>query len=199
MPIAAAVAQAGLFPNLPKANLSRGSFFLQTRRFLRNAEFPADGLRGAGAFLYFAFWQSLFPAVSGVGAPSPPAPCAPFGPLRIFKEAEPCRRNFACVMALSREVRFPLGREWKYWRGQSLARGVGAVCVGRLAPVVPHRKVWGINRTFRENARVLAVSGMGAASGVRGVAKRRRGKSVKNSFAMASDLRVCSGVSHREV
>lgn len=92
-------------------------------------------LRG-GTFLYFAFWQSLFPAVLGVGAPSQPAPCAPFWPLRIFKEAEPCRRNFACIMALSLEVRFPLGREWKYWRGQSLARGVSAVCArGVLRPL----------------------------------------------------------------
>lgn len=61
MPIAAAVAQAGLFPNLPKANLSRGSFFLQTRRFLRNAEFPAGSLCGAGLFCISRFGKAYFP------------------------------------------------------------------------------------------------------------------------------------------
>ncbi len=98
------------------------------------------------------------------------------------------------------------GRFVSRWGGNRNIGG-GNLSQGALAPsvcsascaVVPHRKVWGIKSDFSENARVLAVSGMGAASGVRGVVKRRGGKSVKNSFAMASDLRVCSGVSHREV
>ena len=70
----AAVAQAGLFPNLPKANLSRGSFFLQARRFLRNAEFPADGLRGAGAF--FVFRVLAKPILRGIGGRRSIAACA---------------------------------------------------------------------------------------------------------------------------
>lgn len=149
MPIAAAVAQAGLFPNLPKANLSRGSFFLQARRFLQNAEFPVDGLRGAGAFFCISRFGKAYSSRYWGSALHRRLHRAPLlGRCGFLRRPNPAAETSRVLWSFR-------GRFVSRWGGNRNIGG-GNLSQGALAPsvcsascaVVPHRKVWGIKSDF---------------------------------------------------
>lgn len=95
---------------------------------------------------------------------------------------------------------FPVGEGIEILRGQSLVRGVSAVCARRV--LRPLCRIAGLGNKIGLFGKTpvfwrFPEWALQAASGE--LQKEGEGKSVKNSFAMAFDLRVCSGVSHREV
>lgn len=148
MPIAAAVAQAGLFPNLPKANLSRGSFFCRRADFFGMRNFPRTASAGRELFCISRFGKAYSSRYWGSALHRRLRRAPLLGRCGFLRRPNPAAETSRVLWSFR-------GRFVSRWGGNRNIGG-GNLSQGALAPsvcsascaVVPHRKVWGIKSDF---------------------------------------------------